>query len=308
MLEHTATWTSQRSRTSYEESYVPSGQGVKQGPVKRALRSVRRRIWMLNTSARYGRGGRNHSVAKMGDRRVGTNRNVALMGDRRVGTNDDVAIMGDRRVGTNDVAIMGDRRVGTNDNVAIMGDRRVGTNDDVAIMGDRRVGTNDDVVIVGDRRVGTNDDVAVMGDRRAGTNDDVAIMGDRRVGTNDNVAIMGDRRVGTNDDVVIVEDVVTISQKNEVKTEGTVCCVADETTHQNDYEVKAPQEFKETKSVSAAGLKPKTEHKVLDGDDNAADFCFLQSLVPDMKKLSDRKKLKFKALIISSMGQLMEED
>ena len=217
--KHTATWTSQRngdSRTSYEESNVPSGQGAKQGPVKRALRSVRRRIWMLNTLARHGRGGRNHSVGKMGDRRVGTNHNVALMGDRRVGTNRNVALMGDRRVGTNR-------------NVALMDDRRVGTNDDVAIMGDRRVGTNHNVSIMGDRRVESNHNVATMGDRRVGMNHNMVIMSDRRVGMNRNVALMGDE--------------VTISQKIEVKTEGTVCCVAVETTHQNHDEVNLPFSF-----------------------------------------------------------------
>jgi hypothetical protein len=114
----------------------------------------------------------------------------------------------------------------------------------------------------------------------------------RGVGTNHNVALMGN---------------VTISQKNEVNTEETVHSAADEATHQNDDEVKALQEFKETKSVSAAGLKSKIEHKE-HVDDVDADFCFLQSLVPDMKKLSDRKKLKFKELIISSIGRLLEED
>jgi len=117
---------------------------------------------------------------------------------------------------------------------------------------------------------------------------------------------MSDRRVGMNHNLTLMGDEVTISQNNEVKTEGSARSVADETAHQNHDEVKAPQEFKETKSVSPAGLKPKTEHK--EHDDDNADFCFLQSLVPDMKKLSDRKKLKFKELIISSISQLLEED
>jgi hypothetical protein len=121
-----------------------------------------------------------------------------------------------------------------------------------------------------------------------------------------NVALMGDRTVVRNHNVDLMGDVETISQKKEEKTEGTVSSVADETTHQNHDEVKAPQEVKETISVSAAGLKSKTEHK--EHDDGDADLCFLQSLVPDMKKLSDRKKLKFKELIISSIGQLLEED
>jgi len=121
-----------------------------------------------------------------------------------------------------------------------------------------------------------------------------------------NVALMGDRTVGRNHNVDVMGDVETISQKNEEKTEGTVSCVADETTHQNHDEVKAPQEVKETISASTAGLKSKTEHK--EHDDCDADSCFLRSLIPDMKKLSDKKKLKFKELIISSIGQLLEED
>jgi len=112
------------------------------------------------------------------------------------------------------------------------------------------------------------------------------------------------RRGGRNNNVAVMGDVVTISQSNVVKTEGTVCSVADETTHQNHDEVKELQELKTPTSVSAAGLKPKTEHKEQDD----ADFCFLQSLIPDMKKLSDRKKLKFKQLILSSIGQLLDED
>ena len=140
--------------------------------------------------------------------------------------------------------------------------------------------------------------------RRGGRIHNVALMGDRRVGTNDNVTLLGDGRVGTNDNVTLMGDVVTISQNHVVKTEGTVCSVADETTHQNHDEVKELQELKTPTSVSAAGLKPKTEHKEQDD----ADFCFLQSLIPDMKKLSDRKKLKFKQLILSSIGQLLDED
>jgi hypothetical protein len=128
----------------------------------------------------------------------------------------------------------------------------------------------------------------------------------RRGGRYYNVASMGDRTVGRNHNVDLMGDVETISQESEDKTEGTVSSVADEKTHHNHDEVKAPQEVKETISVSAAGLKSKTEHK--EHDDGDADFCFLQSLVPDMKKLSDRKKLKFKELIISSIGQLLEED
>jgi hypothetical protein len=77
------------------------------------------------------------------------------------------------------------------------------------------------------------------------------------------------RRGGMNHNVALMGDVVTISQKNELKTEGTVCSVADEETHQNHDEVKALQEFK-PKSLSAAGLKLKTEHK----EDDDADFCF----------------------------------
>jgi len=129
----------------------------------------------------------------------------------------------------------------------------------------------------------------------------------RRGGRNHNVFIMGGRRVGMNNNVALMGDVVTVSQNNEVKTERTACSVTDETAHQNHDEVKAPQEFKETKSVSAAGLKPKTEQKEHDDDDDDdADFCFLKSLVPDMKKLSDRKKLKLKELIISSISQLLK--
>jgi hypothetical protein len=149
---------------------------------------------------------------------------------------------------------------------------------------------------------------------------------------------MGDSNIERNHNVALMGDVVTISQKNEEETEGTVRSAADETTHHNHDEVKAPQQFKETvspisqknegktegnlcsaadetthpshddvkepKSLSAAGLKSKTEHKEQDD----ADFCFLQSLVPDLKKLSDRKKLKFKELIISSIRRLLEED
>jgi len=117
---------------------------------------------------------------------------------------------------------------------------------------------------------------------------------------------MGDRTVGRNYNVDLMGDVETVGQKNEEKTEGTVSSVADETTHQNHDEVKVPQEVKEIISASTAGLKSKTEHKEHDNGD--ADSCFLQSLVPDMKKLSDRKKLKFKELIISSIGQLLVED
>jgi len=42
---------------------------------------VRRRSWMLNTLSQHRRVGRNHNMAKMGDRRFGTNNNVALTGD-----------------------------------------------------------------------------------------------------------------------------------------------------------------------------------------------------------------------------------
>jgi hypothetical protein len=202
------------------------------------------------------------------------------------------------------MAKMGDRRVGTNHKLAVMGSRRVGMNHNVAEMGDRRVGMNNNVAVMGDRRVGMNNNVAIMGVRRVGTNRNVAIMGDRRVGTNHNVAIMGDRRVGMNN-VTLTGD-VTISQNNEVKTEGTACCVSDETAHQNHDEVRVLQEFKKPKSFSAADLKSKTEHK--EHCDDNADSCFLQSLVPDMKKLSDRKKLKFKELIISSISHLLEEN
>ena len=309
--ERTATWTSQRnwgSGTSYVERNVPSGQGAWQGMAKLGVMPwmVRRRSWMLNTLSQYRRVGRNHNMAKMGDRRVGTNHKLAVMGSRRVGMNHNVAEMGGRRVGTNDnMAEMGDRRVGMNNNVAVMGDRRFGMNNNVAIMGGRRVGTNRNVAIMGDRRVGTNHNVAEMDDRRVGLNRNVAIMGDRRVGTNHNVAIMGDRRVGMNN-VTLTGDVVTISQNNEVKTEGTACSVSDETAHQNHDEVRVLQEFKKPKSFSAADLKSKTEHK--EHCDDNADSCFLQSLVPDMKKLSDRKKLKFKELIISSISHLLDEN
>jgi hypothetical protein len=128
----------------------------------------------------------------------------------------------------------------------------------------------------------------------------------RRGGRFYDVTLMGDGTVGRKHNVDVMGDVETIGQKNEEKTEGTVSSVADEKTHQNHDEVIVLQEDKETISVSAAGLKSKTEHK--ERDDSDADFCFLQSLVPDMKKLSDRKKLKFKELIISSIGQLLEED
>jgi hypothetical protein len=141
----------------------------------------------------------------------------------------------------------------------------------------------------------------------------------------------GARRTYTkwkNRKMALVEEVVTIGQYNAEETEVTACFASDEATHQNHDEVKepqeikepqevkasqeviepqeviAPQEVKETISVSAAGLKLMTEQK----EQDHADFCFLQSLVPDMKKLSDRKKRKFKELMLSSIGQLLEED
>ena len=117
------------------------------------------------------------------------------------------------------------------------------------------------------------------------------------------MAKMGDRRFGTNNNVALTGDVVTISQNNEVKTERTVRCVASETSHQNHDETKVLQEFRKPKSFSAAGLKSKTEHK----EHHDADFCFLKSLVPDMKKLSDRRRRKFKELIVSSIGQLLND-
>jgi hypothetical protein len=61
--------------------------------------------------------------------------------------------------------------------------------------------------------------------------------------------------------------VATVSQNNEVKTEGTVCSAAGETTHQNHDEVKELQELRKPISVSAAGLKisfscrPKTKDR-----------------------------------------------
>jgi hypothetical protein len=116
--------------------------------------------------------------------------------------------------------------------------------------------------------------------------------------------------------VALMEEVVTISQNNEEEIGVTVCFAADEATYQNRDEVKepqdvkapkeviAPQEVKETISVSAAGLKSMTEQK----EQDHADFCFLQSLIPDMKKLSGRRKRKFKELIISSIGQMLDEE
>jgi hypothetical protein len=56
-------------------------------------------------------------------------------------------------------------------------------------------------------------------------------------------------------------DAVTVSRKNKEETEGTVCCAADGNAHQNHDVVKALQEFKELKSVSAAGLKSNSEQR-----------------------------------------------
>jgi hypothetical protein len=99
------------------------------------------------------------------------------------------------------------------------------------------------------------------------------------------------------------------SPKNEEATKGTECCAAGENTCQNHSEVQAPQEFKKLKSDSAVDLKSnflksKTEHK--EHDD--ADLHFFQSLIPDVKKLSDRRKLKFKQLIMSSLSDLLDEE
>lgn len=70
---------------------MPSGQGARQGSVKRGVRRriLRIRARILNAAAmsitgslaQHRRGGRNHNVAIMGDRRVGTNDNMTLMGD-----------------------------------------------------------------------------------------------------------------------------------------------------------------------------------------------------------------------------------
>jgi hypothetical protein len=49
------------------------------------------------------------------------------------------------------------------------------------------------------------------------------------------------REGGGNHNVALRGDIATVSQKNEVKTEVTVCSNADETTHQNHDEVKALQ-------------------------------------------------------------------
>jgi hypothetical protein len=52
---------------------------------------------------------------------------------------------------------------------------------------------------------------------------------------------------GGNHNMALRGDVATVSVKNEVKTEVTLCSTAEETTHQNHDEVKALQECKKPK-------------------------------------------------------------
>jgi hypothetical protein len=116
-------------------------------------------------------------------------------------------------------------------------------------------------------------------------------------------------RFGSNHGATLMGDVEDTSPKNEEATEGNERCAADENARQNRDEATAPQEFEKPKSVSATGivsdfLKSKTEHK----DRDFADLCFLQSLIPDMKKLSDRRKRKFKQFVLFSMSKLLDEE
>ena len=92
-------------------------------------------------------------------------------------------------------------------------------------------------------------------------------------------------RFGSNHGGTLMGDVEDTSPKNVEATEGNERCAADENACQNRDEATAPQEFKEPISVSATGivsdfLKSNTEHK----DCDFADLCFLQSLIPGMKK------------------------
>jgi hypothetical protein len=188
-------------------------------------------------------------------------------------------------------------------NVAIMDDRSVKRNHNVTVMGG--------VTISQKEEEETEGNVCSIADETSHQNHDEALMGDvviisqkKEVKTVETIHSIADETAHHNHDVALMGDLVTVNQKKEVNTEGTVRCAADETTHQTLDEVIEPQDFKKPVSVSAAELKSKTQHKEQDD----ADFCFLQSLIPDMKKLSNRKKLKFKELIISSISKLLEED
>jgi hypothetical protein len=115
-------------------------------------------------------------------------------------------------------------------------------------------------------------------------------------------------RFGSNRDATLMGDLEGSSPRHGEAAEGTQSSAANANTGQNCDAFQAQPVFKKLKSDSALDresycLKSKTEHQ--EHDD--ADHCFLQSLIPDMKKLSERRKRKFKQLIMSSMCTLLDE-